>query len=74
MKSVVASPDLFVKPERLRERLSSHCRKAGTRGGAVNNKEQIVVGIDVSKAVLDVAVLPSGEVLEFANDASGIES
>jgi transposase len=73
MKSVVASPDLFVKPERLRERLSSHCRKAGTRGGAVNNKEQIVVGIDVSKAVLDVAVLPSGEVLEFANDASGIE-
>ena len=73
MKSVVASPDLFVKPERLRERLSSHCGKAGTRGGTVNKKGQVVVGIDVSKAVLDVAVLPSGEVLQFANDASGIE-
>jgi transposase len=72
-KSVVASPDLFVKPERLRERLSSHCRKAGTRGGAVNNKEQVVVGVDVSKAMLDVAVLPGGGVLQFANDASGIE-
>src|SRR5207237_8197949 len=60
------------KPERLRERPSSHCRKAGTRGGAMNNKEQ-VVGIDVSKAALDVAVLPSGEVLQFANDANGIE-
>src|SRR5438445_11277457 len=60
------------KPERLRERPSSHCRKAGTRGGAVNNKER-VVGIDVSKATLDVALLPSGEVLQFANDANGIE-
>jgi len=58
------------KPERLRERLSSHCRKAGTRGGTVENQ---VVGIDVSKATLDVAVLPSGEVMQFANDANGIE-
>jgi transposase len=38
----------------------------------VNNKEQ-VMGIDVSKAALDVAVLPSGEVLQFANDANGID-
>jgi transposase len=38
----------------------------------VNNKEQ-VAGIDVSKAMLDVAVLPNGEVLQFANDAHGIE-
>src|SRR5437667_148769 len=60
------------KPERLRERPSSHCRKAGTRGGAMNNKEQ-VMGIDVSKAALDVAVLPSGEVLEFANDEKEID-
>ena len=37
------------------------------------NKAQVVVGIDVSKAVLDVAVLPSGEALQFANDANGIE-
>src|SRR3954467_8568150 len=60
------------KPERLRERLSSHCRKAGTRGGAVNNKEQ-VMGIKRAKAALDGAVLPSGEVLQFANDANGID-
>lgn len=39
----------------------------------MNNKEQVVVGIDVSKATLDVAVLPSGEVLQFANDANGID-
>lgn len=37
----------------------------------MNNKA--VVGIDVSKAVLDVAVLPSGELSQFGNDASGIE-
>jgi len=69
---MVASPDLFAKPERLRERQSSHCRKDGTRGETVNNKEQ-VAGIDVSKATLDVAVLPAGEVVQFANDASGID-
>src|SRR5712691_5024291 len=60
------------KPERLRERPSSHCRKAGTRGGAMN-KEQVVVGVDVSKATLDVALLPSGEAMQFPNDGSGIE-
>ena len=38
----------------------------------MNNKEQ-VAGIDVSKATLDVAVLPAGEVLQFANDVNGIE-
>jgi transposase len=38
----------------------------------VNNKEQ-VAGIDVSKAVLDVALLPSGEVMQYANDVGGIE-
>jgi len=38
------------------------------------NKAQVVVGIDVSKAVLDVAVLPSGQMLQFANDANGIEA
>ena len=36
------------------------------------NKNE-VVGIDVSKATLDVAVLSSGEVTQFANDANGIE-
>ena len=37
------------------------------------NKKNEVVGIDVSKATLDVAVLSSGEAMQFANDASGIE-
>lgn len=37
------------------------------------NKKNEVVGIDVSKATLDIAVLPSGEVTRFANDASGID-
>jgi transposase len=39
----------------------------------VNNDKQ-VVGIDVSKAILDVAVLPSGELLQFANDGNGIDA
>ena len=39
----------------------------------MNNKAQVVVGIDVSKAMLDVAALPSGEVLQFANDPNGID-
>lgn len=38
----------------------------------MKNNEQ-VVGIDVSKAVLDVAALPSGEALQLPNDANGIE-
>jgi transposase len=39
----------------------------------MNNKEQVVAGIDVSKAVLDFAVLPSGELAQVGNDATGIE-
>jgi transposase len=74
LTSKVASPDLFVKPERLRERQSSHCRKDGTRGGTVKNKEHVLAGVDVSKATLDVALLPSGEVLQCSNDANGIEA
>ena len=38
----------------------------------MSNKAQVVVGIDVSKAMLDTAALPGGEVLQFANDANGI--
>jgi transposase len=40
----------------------------------VSDKAQVVVGIDVSKATLDVAVLPSSEELQVANDANGIEA
>jgi len=34
--------------------------------------ERVVVGIDVSKAKLDVAILPSGEQFTVSNDQSGI--
>jgi transposase len=34
--------------------------------------EDMAVGIDVAKAVLDVAVRPSGEERHLANDATGI--
>lgn len=37
------------------------------------NEKREVVGIDVSKALLDVALLHAGEELQFANDAAGIE-
>jgi len=37
----------------------------------VSNKQ--VVGIDVSKATLDVASLPVSEALQFSNDGSGID-
>lgn len=37
----------------------------------MNNKQ--VVGIDVSKATLDVALSSAGEVAQFGNDAAGIE-
>ena len=34
--------------------------------------EQVVVGIDVSKAKLEVAVLPSGEQFTVGNDTDGV--
>jgi transposase len=34
-------------------------------------QEEVFVGIDISKARLDVAVLPSGEAFEVANDQGG---
>jgi transposase len=34
--------------------------------------EQVVIGIDVSKGKLDVAILPSGEQFTISNDQSGI--
>src|SRR5437867_5917637 len=49
---------------------SSHFRKDGIRGAAMNDKK--VAGIDVSKSTLDVALLPSGEMLQFGNEVAGI--
>lgn len=37
-------------------------------------KAGVFVGIDVAKAQLDVAVRPSGEVWQFANDPPGVQS
>lgn len=34
--------------------------------------EQVVVGIDVSKAKLDVAILPDGEQFTVSNDRAGV--
>lgn len=36
------------------------------------NTEQVVAGIDVSKAWLDVVVLPAGETLHYGNEPAGI--
>ena len=36
--------------------------------------QSVVVGIDVSKDTLDVALLPSGEFLQFSNDRSGLRA
>lgn len=36
------------------------------------SKTESFIGIDVSKAALDVAILPSGELQRFTNDAPGI--
>lgn len=38
----------------------------------MNAPEDVVVGIDVAKATLDVAVRPSGEVRQLSNEAAGI--
>jgi len=40
----------------------------------MNEKKNVVVGIDVSKAVLDVASVPDGEQFQASNDAGGIEA
>jgi transposase len=38
----------------------------------MNDPQDVAIGIDVAKAVLDVAVRPSGEERHLANDAAGI--
>ncbi|MGH8756517.1 MAG: IS110 family transposase [Burkholderiales bacterium] len=40
----------------------------------MNQTTPVFVGIDVSKAVLDVAVRPSGTTLRFSNDEGGIKA
>lgn len=40
----------------------------------MNQTTSVFVGIDVSKAVLDVAVRPSGTTLRFSNDEGGIKA
>ena len=38
----------------------------------MNEAEDVAVGIDVAKATLDVAIRPSGEERQVANDPAGI--
>jgi transposase len=40
----------------------------------MNEKKNLVVGIDVSKATLDVALVPGAEQFQASNDAGGIEA
>lgn len=40
----------------------------------MNSTEKVYVGVDVSKARLDVALLPSGETFAVANDEDGIQT
>ena len=40
----------------------------------MNTTEKVYVGIDVCKARLDVAVLPSGETFAVANDEDGLQA
>ena len=44
----------------------------GGKGGRLHEWEGVVVGIEVAKAALDVAVRPSGEERHLAHDAVGI--
>lgn len=37
------------------------------------NDEKIYIGIDVSKALLDVFILPAQKYMQFSHDAKGIE-
>jgi hypothetical protein len=41
-----------------------------SKGGQMNESEDVVVGIDVAKAVLDMAIRPSGEAQHLANEAT----
>src|SRR5262245_2786463 len=47
-------------------------RRAGRKGGCMSELEVVVVGIDVAKAWLDIAVRPSGEQRRLDNDTAGI--
>jgi len=42
------------------------------KGEGMNEPAEVVVGIDVAKAALDVAVRPSGEERQLTNDPAGI--
>ena len=70
--------EIAVQPTHSRARTvarakSSHLTRTGRRSGRQerNRMGEVFVGIDVSKARLDVAVSPSGEVWSCANDEEG---
>ena len=76
----VGEQEIAVRPLRSRARTvarakSSHLARSGRRSDhrTRGTMADIYVGIDVSKARLDVAVLPSGEVRSSSNDEVGFD-
>lgn len=49
--------------------------RQSTKGVAIimNKEEKIYIGIDVSKAILDITILPNKKYMQFKNDLAGIE-
>src|SRR5271170_3317995 len=63
------------KPEQLPGPKSPHHAQGwedAPRGGMMEQRE-VVVGVDVSGARLDIGIWPSGESFSLGNDAAGVE-
>ena len=66
------SPHLVSRSTRTVAWAKSPYRARQGPGGFFMNKKDVFVGIDVSKAQLDVAVIPAGESLSLSNNEDGI--
>ena len=78
VSNTVGEPEVAVRPSHSRARTvarakSSHLARTGRRSVSPEQvlMSDVYVGIDVSKARLDVAVRPSGEIWAFSNDEAG---
>ena len=60
-------------PNSCRSRLSSHVARKGLKGEVHLGTGSVFVGIDVSKAHLDIAVRPKGDEWRVSNSDTGIE-
>src|SRR3989441_7930832 len=59
------------EPEQLRGPLSPHHARTGHRGGGMTNIA-VFVGVDVSKAQLDIAVRPEGRSEEHTSELQSL--